>query len=594
MDMRFKQGLCGLLLCSAVAVAVSVAQAGTVMLKPLQQLRSMDFSTLPVQSIDFSVTGPGDILIRVMTAEALAYQLRLPDGTVVDPGNAAVHGVRFESFTPTNPYETLMSATPTTLIEISDAVPGAYTLTADAAATAGEVPVLISSVGTSVRGGMAVNGGAPWVTTGSPVAVSLALFDGGIAVIGASVTAYAQGSDGDRVADFSLHDDGQHGDAEAGDGLYTGVFNPPAAGTYFIHADIAGADSYGNAFGGFDGVRLVARSDDLLLTGAFTDRGIDQDGDGYLDSIRIELVTTGPRGGGEYAVHLQLQGDGSQQVAVAAGVSDPVMPLAVDVAAERLKQLASDGPYRINHAILWHDGEPIGRWDDLGSTAAYTLDQLERQNSVLHPLHNDQGVDLDDDGLFERLDVTFDADVLLPGYYGVSADLRAPDGAILDDSGLPQIYLSRGHNDVTLHFTGTRIGEGGQDGPYRLTNVLLYPLFNASASTLADRLGETAAYGCTQFPQCDTSGSIEERFARLLAQVEALPLNQGLRRSLAVKLEGAQRALELGNHNAVKVASNKVRAFINEVLAQRDKHVPRNEADLLIDGAAALRDLIES
>lgn len=587
-----KQGMRALLLWSVGAV--SLAQAGTVTLKPLQQFRSMDFSTQAAQSIDFSVAGSGNVLIRVMTADALAYQLRLPDGTVVDPGNAAAHGVRFESFTPTNPYETLVSATPATLIEISDAAAGAYTLSANAAANGGEVPVLISDVGTSVRGGLAINGGAPWVSTGSPAAVSLALFDAGMAVVDASVTAYAQDADGIRVADFSLHDDGQHGDAEAGDGLYTGVFNPPAAGTYFVYADIAGTDSHGNAFGGFEAVRLVARSDDLQLTGAFTDHGIDQDGDGYFDAVRIELATTGPRHGGEYAVHLQLQGNGGQQVTAAARVQDPAMPLAVDVPAERLKHLVSDGPYRINYAILWHDGEPIGRWDELGSTAAYSLDQLERQNSVLHPLHSDQGVDFDGDGLFDRLDVTFDADVLLPGYYGVSADLRAPDGAILDDSGLPQIYLSRGHNDVTVHFTGTKIGEGGQDGPYRLTNVLLYPLFNASASALADRLGETAAYGCTQFPQCDSGGSIEERFARLLAQVEALPLNQGLRRSLAAKLEGARRALERDNRNAVKVASNKVRAFINEVLAQRDEHIPRNEADLLIDGAAALRDLIES
>ena len=54
--------------------------------------------------------------------------------------------------------------------------------------------------------------------------------------------------------------------------------------------------------------------------------------------------------------------------------------------------------------------------------------------------------------------------------------------------------------------------------------------------------------------------------------------NQGIEQSLDAKLENAKKKIEQGNKNAAK---NILGAFINEVEAQRDKHLTSEAYGLL-------------
>lgn len=578
------------MLLSLTAVAAS-AETIIAAIKPLAQSHILDFSAQSAPSVVIPVSTAGNVTVVVMTGAPLALTLRRPDGIVIDEANASQFGASFQRFTASNGYEQLLVPTASTLISMPGAVAGDYVLSASGGTGLGKVMVRVDGASGGVRSSLVVGTG-PTAELDKRIPVTLALFDNAQPVTNASVDASVIDATGSGLVRLSLADDGRASDVQAGDGLYSGYFDPPAAGGYSVSATISGQDNHGVSFVGYDGGRIVVIDPDIRLTGAFTDEGIDRNGNGFFDVVRFELAQEGVRGPGNYDVHVELVASNDLRTTAAARISNPSDALAVEFSAEQLKRLGVDGPYQVSYAIVIHDQVPLRRWDNLGSTSPYTIASLERGNTVLHPLHAATTVDLDGDGLFDRLDVKFDADLLIAGYYGVSADLRSADGKLLDEAGESQLYLARGHNEVTLRFSGEKIGQGGVDGPYYFSNVLLYPLFNAPAAALSDDMGETEAFRCDQFAGC--GGNLAMQFARLLSQIEALPLNKGLKQSLAVKLRGAQAELAKDHHNSPKAAANKIKAFINEIRAQRDVHVPRKDADLLIDGASLILHIIEA
>ncbi|MBI3754220.1 MAG: hypothetical protein HY266_09330 [Deltaproteobacteria bacterium] len=58
--------------------------------------------------------------------------------------------------------------------------------------------------------------------------------------------------------------------------------------------------------------------------------------------------------------------------------------------------------------------------------------------------------------------------------------------------------------------------------------------------------------------------------------------NDGIKQSLLVKLDAAENSIKRGQKQAAK---NQLNAFINEVNAQKDKHIKGQAVDILINGA---------
>ena len=78
-----------------------------------------------------------------------------------------------------------------------------------------------------------------------------------------------------------------------------------------------------------------------------------------------------------------------------------------------------------------------------------------------------------------------------------------------------------------------------------------------------------------------------EATAELVVIIQDLNLEQGVENSLISKLEGAMIAIAKDNYNA---AAGKLTAFINQVEAQRNKKIPEEVADSLIEYAQKIID----
>jgi hypothetical protein len=588
-----------------------------IVLKPVSAVYKMDLSEQPVQNLVFPVLGSQSLTVTILAGEDLTWKLRLPEGNWIDKQNAANSGIEFNVADPIAPYETIwFTVTAAQYITLPNPVSGEYELQVDGSNTTLEtVPVKISLVGSGLKTGF---GGKPEVMLGEPVTLSVFLFEETTPITGATVQGKVLDSNKLEVVTLEFNDDGQGVDYLAGDGLYTAPFDPQQADGYLISANIQGTTSEGQSFDAVEGGRLVVNPPDISLTGTYRDQGVDEDGDGYFDYIRFEFDTQGPRGSdGTYYLRLTLEAPNGEWVYESGRNSDPNEPITVNIPAETIKNLGMDGPYSLSHIVLAHDNRTLSRLENLGNSSAYRLDSLERRNTLIYPLSADQGIDIDGDGLFDGLEVVFGVDVLISGYYGISADLiNQQKNHLLDSASIGRTYLSRGFHNITLTFSGEKIGESGQDGPYVLDNVLVYPRFQtdeSTTSTLAEEMGTTQPYTCWQFAGCqmDANALLE----RLISQFEAIAIKNGLKKGLAnslrVKLKGAKRALDKNKKNAYKVASLKVKAFINEVHAQSDRSLSKGEneahqknkvlyktiaevdAELLIDAANLLIEMID-
>ncbi|OQW91678.1 MAG: hypothetical protein BWK78_03925 [Thiotrichaceae bacterium IS1] len=579
---------------SSTLVASVSAAPNQVTLKPLTAGYQIDLRSQPRQTLTFPVVSGNELTINVHSAsDALTLKLRLPNGTVVDKQNASQSGVSFEVFNPTTAEEEIfVSPTAMQLIKVQNPSPGSYELQAEGAVTT-IVPVQVTTVGSGLRTGIIIGKGEFEVTLGQKVTIAVVVFEQSRPLTNATVQGKVFRIVNDSLVEevsLSFVDNGQGSDARANDGLYSVSYEPAQTGGYLITANLQGTNSQGLPFEANEGGRLVVNLPDIKLNGVFHDQGVDEDGDGYFDLVKFLFEADGPRGEGTYHMHLYLQASNGNKVDAVGRVSDPVAPLSVNFPAKELKELGTDGPYRLTFVNLAHDERYLNYLENLGDSKAYRLETMERENTLLRPLNADRGVDVDGDGLFDWLEVIFGVDVLISGYYGISATLDLPNqprNTDLDNTGLTSVYLPRGNHNITLAFSGEKIGRSGQNGPYVLNGVLVYPRFQTRASAWAKQLGTTQPYSYSQFVGSGP-GDPKTLLGRLLKQLDALNLNRGLKNSLRVKLLGTQAALEKDKTSA----DHKIRAFVNEVVAQREKTIPPAEADLLINGGMILVGLL--
>ena len=337
------------------------------------------------------------------------------------------------------------------------------------------------------------------VVPGSGAVLVAAVFDSGQPVTGATVdlTLVLPGG-GTTTAD--LVDDGLDADDASGDGLYTVELDLGTPGEYTAVARIAGTTSSGAAFERQASAGFTVLPTRTLLTGSVSDQGVDDDGDGLLDRV-VLTAGTDTQQAGEYRLFATLAASGGQTLVRSAAATLPTGPgsVPIDFEAAGLFTLGEDGPWEITALELVFLGSqaavPSHRLLDLGQTQAYLLSQLQRPDLVLTGIVTDQAFDDDGNGLFDRLVVDLEVDVLRAGFYSWSYKLTGDDGTEVDFSSASG-FLAAGLNSLRLTFNGEAIGAAGVDGPYALRDLLL---FGSGANLVATRVGSTQAYRASEF-----------------------------------------------------------------------------------------------
>src|SRR5581483_11864208 len=135
---------------------------------------------------------------------------------------------------------------------------------------------------------------------------------------------------------------------------------------------------------------------------------------------------------------------------------------------------------------------------DLGSTAAYTLGQLQHDRVRLNGTGTATGIDFNNNGLFDYLQIALGVDVDVAGYYDFSVSLTDKNGKEIGFESSYQ-FLAAGSSVLYLYFDGSVIGKNGVDGPYFLSNLIMFPIFGGQGSLVATNAFTTQAFTASEF-----------------------------------------------------------------------------------------------
>ena len=235
------------------------------------------------------------------------------------------------------------------------------------------------------------------------------------------------------------------------------------------------------------------------LTGSFTSRGIDDDENGRIDRVLIE-VEVEVMVPGRYRVVISLRDSDGKGPAASAEVdlSAGRQTVSIEFHAAKIRDKLATGPYNIEFiefSQLEGRRKKIVDWlQDAGQIQLFTRDQLDKRPIARTGAFSERGVDDSGNGRFDRLVVDLEVDVGRPGGYRWTMSLTGRSFREIETaSGSGD--LNQGLNTISFIFDGQAIGHFGQDGPYKLFNFQVV----GPAAIAALEVGQTRAYHAAEF-----------------------------------------------------------------------------------------------
>lgn len=375
----------------------------------------------------------------------------------------------------------------------------------------------------------------------------------------------------DSVVAVPLADDGVPPDVVAADGRFSGhMATTTQAGLHRIRFSAESSDPQ-QPFAREDFGLVTVSASTTSITGVFSEATVDTDGDGFMNELRITvpLDVTVER---TYRILGRLR-DAAGNVHEAQDVATlPVGPgsLTMRFDGEPLFTNGVNGPYVLESLLLAEEEEidllPVREALDAYVTQAYSYEIFEHSPIFLTGNASDVGVDLNANGLYDRLDVSVDVMVETGGFYQWSARLLDASGTELGfDAG--SASFAAGTNPIVLQFPGEPIGQNAVDGPYLVRDLLL---FGVGQSLLVAQLHTTQAHRAAEFEGappttttttipagCGTASTYDATRCRIDELTELLASNNAriavlLRNSLERALAALDRA-ELAGQQSERV-----------------------------------------
>ena len=339
------------------------------------------------------------------------------------------------------------------------------------------------------------------VHAGEPLDVTGTVRENGVPLPGATVVARIGLPDG-TVRNVTLLDNGQGADTTAEDGVYSGRLSDTSQpGTYRIVVTAGGTGLPTTPdFSREDFTLATVSRSNSSIAGTFRDRGEDTDGDGLYNAlvVDVDLNVTAAGTYRLFGILTDASGNRHETSAVAELPGGPAT-VALRFDGVRIYGNGVDGPYTLSAVGLAEESDldllPVDEKADAYRTAGYGYRQFQHDPIVLTGGGTSTGVDTNGNGLFDLLNVGIGIEVDLAGFYSWSARLIDANGNELGFAA-SSAFWNGGRNTLTLSYAGLPIGRSGVDGPYFVTDLLV---FGAGRSLVAASAFTTDAFLASQF-----------------------------------------------------------------------------------------------
>ena len=214
--------------------------------------------------------------------------------------------------------------------------------------------------------------------------------------------------------------------------------------------------------------------------GTFSDRLNDSDGDGLFDEIRIAPKIKVIQAG-KYTIFVTLKAENGESIE-----SDSTIKLTPGIASPEIKfstgeikkVLQQNAPYTISQIRLQLEdtaetNKTIDVDYDIGKTKVYDLEKLQDEAIVYSGSFTAIGVDTNNNGKYDFLDVTIPLKIRRGDFYQwntILYDRKLNPLDVLSDRG----FLPKGENKIKLRFNGAAIGSKAVDGAYEVSGFVIY------------------------------------------------------------------------------------------------------------------------
>ncbi len=212
------------------------------------------------------------------------------------------------------------------------------------------------------------------------------------------------------------------------------------------------------------------------FTGSWSDEGVDTNGDGTDDYLRVQrdITVSSP---GNYRVEGYLETGNESAVIFSETYPTSAVgttPVTLDFSGDAIGQSRKNGPYNITLVVLYDNDEELQVIPDPYRTSAYSYTDFIRSPVSVGSTFRDWPVDSDANGVNESLAIETSVTADTPGTYVIT-------GVLADETGETIGYaanmttLPAGANTVTLLFAGGDIYRHAVSGTYSLEQVRASP-----------------------------------------------------------------------------------------------------------------------
>lgn len=448
------------------------------------EIQSSTFSIDEQKPSSFLLLYPsGDLDLSVRSPSGITYDEATTGNPDVSFGNGELFGGRFETVELANPEQGLweVSVFGESVVEPSGRVPYAAS-------------ALVRDPNLQLEGGFAEQ----HISVGDCLTFTGTLTRNGNPVTGESITSTVLLPDGSTES-VALHDDGFGPDVSADDGIYSGDYlGTSQSGTYRVLFRAVGSNPAQFKRESF--ALATVSSSSSTFSGSYVDVGVDTDGDGLFNTLRIDVGVEidSPR---EYRLLGELADSAGNIIASSFGevLSSGPQTLSLHFDGSAIFANSVDGPYHLARAVLVEeDGLDIKLLDEVNNaytTSPYSFDEFQHEPLIVVGNGDDAGLDTNGSGFFNLLHVDLEVDLQFSDFYSWTARLVDRDGREIGFAG-NSASLSSGTAILSFDFDGEPIGANGVDGPYVVRDLLL---FSSSQSLVAGEVYTTKSYLASQF-----------------------------------------------------------------------------------------------
>ncbi|RLF43172.1 MAG: hypothetical protein DRN29_10480, partial [Thermoplasmata archaeon] len=222
-----------------------------------------------------------------------------------------------------------------------------------------------------------------------------------------------------------------------------------------------------------------------LFTGNYSDYGVDEDGDGLYDYLILEAeINVSESGYYEIFGNLYRNGTFIDEARNFTYLDEGVNSVQLEFDGVTIYTSNLDGPYIVNLSIPFGYGI---------STSAYSFTEFQRPGASIKDIVSDTGIDADDDGLYDQLQVNISINASISGYYMVNGYLYDGKGRHITST-YNTTYIGS-NSSIILNFDGITIRNEKRDGPYNL----VIELYDDRGELIGKVTDTTSYYTYSQF-----------------------------------------------------------------------------------------------